>query len=150
MANITTLIEEWEIRIPELTPIFMPGLISELAPVPEPIRILVTHHTEMGNLALPGIQVHCADSSIDYEPVLTEYWAYSARRLGKTEYLLEYLSWKEHADTYIKFFLLIGNSLKDTLKARVAVKVNNHENPIIREYELPFTLAAYTRPIRSI
>lgn len=137
MANITTLVEEWEIPNPNVSDGSNPGEDR-----PAPIRILVTHHTEMGNFSLPGLQVHCDDSLIDYEPVLTEYWAYSARRLGKTEHLLEYLSWKEHSDTYIKFYLLTGNTLKDTLKARVAVKVRNQENPIIKEYELPFTLAS--------
>lgn len=123
MANISTIVEDWLIDSPAEDPA---------------IRVLVIHHTEMGNLAMPGLQVHCADSMVDYEPVITELWAHAAKKMGITEYLLEFLSWKEYAGTHIKFYLLMG----DTPKARVAVKVSSNDTPIIREYELPFTLAS--------
>ena len=123
MADISTLVEDWLIDSPDEDP---------------SIRIRVTRHTEMGNLSMPGLQVHCADSLVDYEPVVTEHWAHSAKKMGVTEYLLEFLSWREYAGTHIKFYLLTG----DTLKARVAVKFSDKDTPSVREYELPFTLAS--------
>ncbi|MCB0845725.1 MAG: hypothetical protein KDE26_20890, partial [Bacteroidetes bacterium] len=73
---------------------------------------------------------------VNYEPLHVERWAYQAQKAGETDFLLTDYSWIYYEDTYIKNSLVIG----DTLKAKVSVKVRSKKEPVIREYELPFTL----------
>jgi len=100
------------------------------------IKVLVTHNTEMGNSSVPGIQVLVAGHFINYEPIIAEKWAYAAKKAGSTEWLLEDYSWMVYKDTYIKLYLLTA----PVLKARVEVKVRSRTEPVVKEYDLPFTL----------
>ena len=125
MANIKTKIDEWEVRDLEDNGV---------------LKIYVEHNTEMGNQGVPGIQVWYTiaggTSIVNYEPNHVEKWAYQAQKAGESEYLLKDYSWMYHEDTYIKNSLLIG----DKLKARVSVKVRSKNEPITKEYDLPFSL----------
>ena len=125
MSNIKTKIDEWEVRDLEDN-----GLL----------RIYVEHNTEMGNRGVPGIQVWYTiaggTSIVNYEPLHVERWAYQARKQQTDEYLITDHSWINHEDTYIKNYLVIG----EKPKARVEVKVRSKAKPIIKEYDLPFSL----------
>ncbi|MEP7319413.1 MAG: hypothetical protein ABI921_11750 [Panacibacter sp.] len=119
--NIKTTIEEWQIKDLEDNSV---------------IRIHVEHDTEMGNNAVPGIQVWCSAGIVNYEPLHTERWAYAAQKTNKAEYLIEDASWMIYKDTYIKNSLIIG----EKLKAKVEVRVRSSSKPVIKEYELPFAI----------
>jgi len=119
--NVATIVEEWDVK----------DLEDDST-----IRVLVTHNTEMGNRSVPGLQVLCAGQFTNYEPVITEKWAYAAKKAGATEWLLEDHSWMVYKDTYIKFYLLTAPALK----ARVEVKVRSREEAVVKEYALPFAL----------
>lgn len=120
MANIKTKIDEWEVRDLEDN-----SLIS----------VYVEHNTEMGNQSLPGIQVLSMGYIINYEPLHVERWAYAAKKAKQTEFFIEDGSWNALPDTYIKHSLVLGSPLK----AKVAVKVRSKDQPVIKEYELPFS-----------
>ena len=119
--NIKTTIDEWEVRDLEDNSV---------------ISVTVSHNTEMGNKSLPGLQVFCAGSFVNFEPLHVERWAYAAKKAGTEEYLLADASWTAHEDRFIKYYLVTGSPMK----ARVAVKVRSKDEPVIREYELPFNL----------
>ena len=119
--NIKTKIDEWEVRDLEDNSV---------------ITVLIEHNTEMGNKALPGLQVLCGGQIVNYEPLHVERWAYAAKKAGQSEYLLEDPSWTVYEDRYIKHYLLTG----DKPRARVAVKVRSKDKPVVKEYELPFTI----------
>jgi len=125
MSNIKTKIDEFEVRDLEDN-----GLL----------RIYVEHNTEMGNRGVPGIQIWYTiaggTSIINFEPLHVERWAYQAHKQQTDTLLLNDYSWDVHEDTYIKNYLVVGESLK----ARVEVKVRSKAKPTVREYELPFTL----------
>ena len=121
MPNIKTKIDEWEVKDLEDNSV---------------ISIYVEHNTEMGNNSLPGIQVYCAGNIVNYEPLHVERWAYAAKKANQSEYLIEGSSWMVYEDTYIKHSLVTGGKLK----AKVAVKVRSKDNPVIKEYELPFAI----------
>lgn len=119
--NIKTKIDEWEVRDLEDNSV---------------ITVMVEHNTEMGNKSRPGLQVWCGGHIINYEPLHVERWAYAAKKAGQVEYLLEDLSWMVYEDRFIKHYLVTG----DKPKAKIAVKVRSKDKPVIKEYELPFTL----------
>lgn len=125
MSNIKTKIDEFEVRDLEDN-----GLL----------RIYVEHNTEMGNRGVPGIQVWYTiaggTSIVNFEPLHVERWAYQAHKQQTDVYLLSDYSWDVHEDTYIKNYLIIG----ETLKARVEVKVRSKAKAVVREYDLPFHL----------
>ncbi|MBK9151835.1 MAG: hypothetical protein IPM26_12935 [Saprospiraceae bacterium] len=125
MSNIKTKIDEWEIRDLEDNGV---------------IRILVEHNTEMGNRGVPGIQIWYTTaggtSIVNFEPVHVERWAYQAQKAGESDYLLTDHSWMYHEDIYVKNSLVLG----EKLMARVSVKVRSKKEPVVKEYELPFTV----------
>lgn len=118
MSNIKTIIEEWAVKDLE------DG---------SSLSISVIACTELGNDSKPGIQVCFMGNIVNYEPIITERWAYQAGKANVTEYLLEDKSWMAHEDQYIKNYLVTGSPLK----ARVIVKTRSSK-PIIKEYALPF------------
>ncbi|WP_420148798.1 hypothetical protein [Spirosoma sp.] len=118
MANVKTLIDEWSVRDLE------DG---------SSITINVVNCTELGNQSLPGIQVLYMGNIINYEPLMTERWAYQATKAGVEEYLLENQSWMAHDDQFVKNYLIPGSPLK------VKVEVKTRTSRVVaREYELPF------------
>ena len=119
--NITTKIDEWGVRDLEDNSV---------------ITVLVEHNSEMGNNSLPGLQVICAGNMVNYEPLHVERWAYAAKKAGQSEFLLEDPSWQVFEDRYIKHYLVTG----DKPRAKVSVKVRSKDQPVIREYDLPFTI----------
>lgn len=121
MANVKTVIDQWEIKDLEDN---------------SSIGVCVMHNTEMGNNGVPGLQVMCAGKIINYEPLHTERWAYAAKKAGTQEYLLESDSWMVYEDTFIKHYLVTG----EKLAAKIAIKVRSKDKPVVKEYELPFVL----------
>lgn len=125
MSNIKTKIDEFEVRDLEDNGV---------------LRIYVEHNTEMGNRGVPGIQVWYTiaggTSIVNFEPLHVERWAYQAQKQNVQEYLLADYSWVTYEDTYIKNYLVVN----EMLKARVEVKVRSKKAPIVREYDLPFSL----------
>lgn len=125
MSNIKTKLDEFEVRDLEDNGI---------------LRIYVEHNTEMGNRGVPGIQVWYTiaggTSIVNFEPLHAERWAYQAQKQNVDSYLIADNSWTTYEDTYIKNYLVIG----EKPKARVEVKVRSKAAPIIREYDLPFSL----------
>ena len=122
MANIQTTIDAWEIKDLEDN---------------STISVYVAHNTEMGNQSVPGLQVICAGKIVNYEPLHTERWAYAAKKMNQTEYLIEDGSWTIYEDTFIKHFLV---TVGETLKAKIEVKVRSKDKPVTKEYELPFVI----------
>ena len=120
MSNIKTKLDEWEVKDIEDNSV---------------IRVWVEHNTEMGNNSLPGLQVVTMGRMVNYEPLHVERWAYAAKKANTTEYLVEEGSWTVYPDTYIRQILVLG----EKLTARVEVKVRSKDQPVIKEYELPFT-----------
>lgn len=118
MANEKTTIDEWSVRDLE------DG---------SSITINVVSCTELGNQSLPGIQVLYMGNIINYEPLITERWAYQASKAGVDEYLLEGQSWMVHEDQFVKNYLVLGSPLK----AKVEVKTRS-SRVISKEYPLPF------------
>ncbi|CAG4999792.1 hypothetical protein DYBT9275_02307 [Dyadobacter sp. CECT 9275] len=118
MANVKTVIDEWAVKDLE------DG---------SSLNITVLGCTELGNQSLPGIQVCYMGQIINFEPLVTERWAYQASKAGVTDYLLTDYSWMVHEDQFIKNYLVAGTPLK----AKVEVKTRSSK-VITREYELPF------------
>jgi len=118
MANIKTVIEEWSVKDLE------DG---------SSLNISVLGCTELGNNAVPGIQVCYLGYTVNYEPMVVEPWAYQAGKAGVSEYLLTDYSWMVHEDQYIKNYLVPGSPLK----VKVEVK-SRSSKPVVKEYVLPF------------
>src|SRR5688572_29279170 len=97
MANVKTTLDEWEVKDLENN---------------SSLKIKVTSCSELGNKAVPGVQVSYMGSYVNYEPLGVEKWAYEAGKKGETEYLLKDKSWIVHEDRYIKNYLIIGKPLK--------------------------------------
>lgn len=121
MANVSTVVETIEVR----------DLEDDSR-----LRVLVQACTELGNRALPGLQVHYLGHILNVELQQVERWAYQARRSGQRTMLLEDHSWNAHADQYIRNSLLLG----DPIKLRVEIKTRSRATPLTREYPLPFRL----------
>ncbi|MCF0065849.1 hypothetical protein MUK70_03700 [Dyadobacter chenwenxiniae] len=120
MSNVTTLMDQWAVKDLEDGSWLI---------------ITVNSCTELGKESLPGIQVLYMGNAINFEPVITERWAYQATKAGVTEFLLADYSWMAHEDLFIKNFLIVG----DTLKTKIEVKTRSSKL-ISKEYELPFTV----------
>jgi hypothetical protein len=118
MANNITLLDEWSVKDLE------DG---------SSLNVHVQRCSELGNSALPGLQVRAMGIIINYEPNIVGQWAYKARKQGDQEYFLEDKSWSVHEDQYVKNYLLTGSPMK----AKVVVKTRS-SMPVSREYELPF------------
>ena len=69
MANIKTMIDEWEVRDLEDN---------------SSLKIGVASCTELGNKGVPGIQVYYLGYIVNYEPLIVEQWAYKASKSGAT------------------------------------------------------------------
>ena len=125
MSNVKTKVDEWEVRDLEDN-----GLL----------RVYVEHNTEMGNNGVSGLQIYYPFGSIiNFEPLHVERWAYQAYKAKTDTYLIEDHSWMVHEDTYVKNYLVIEG---EKLKARIEVKVRSKAKPIVKDYELPFTVDA--------
>ncbi len=120
MSNIKTIIEDWAVKDLE------DG---------SSLSISVIGCTELGNDSKPGIQVCFMGNIVNYEPLITERWAYQAGKAGVSEYLLADHSWMVHDDQYVKNYLLPGSPLK----AKVEVKTRSSK-PVSKEYILPFEI----------
>lgn len=120
MSNVKTMIDEWAVKDLE------DG--SWLV-------ITVNSCTELGNASLPGIQVSYMGNTINFEPGITERWAYQASKAGMAEFLLKDYSWMAHEDQFIKNYLIVG----ETLKAKIEVK-SRSSKVVSKEYDLPFTV----------
>lgn len=120
MPNVCTTIDEWSLKDLEDN---------------SSLNITVESCTELGNNSKPGIQVRYMGNIITFEPNIVEQWAYKAKKVGVTEYLLEDRSWMVHQDQYVKVYLVTGSPLK----AKVVVKTRSSE-PVTKEYDLPFTI----------
>jgi hypothetical protein len=118
MANVKTMVDEWEVRDLEDN---------------SSLKIGVASCTELGNKGVPGIQVYYLGYIVNYEPLIVEQWAYKANKAGVTEYLIADNSWTVHEDQYVKNYLVLGTPLK----ARVVVKTRSSK-PVVKEYPLPF------------
>lgn len=119
--NVKTKIDEWDVRDLEDNTI---------------TTVLVEHNSEMGNKSLPGIQVISMGQIVNYEPLHVEQWAYAAKKAGKQELLLEPSCWMVHEDRFVKHYLVTG----EKLKAKIEVKVRSKDKPVVKEYELPFSV----------
>lgn len=119
MANEKTVIEEFEVKDLE------DGSV---------IRVAAVACTELGNHSRPGIQILYMGNIVNFEPLHVERWAYQAKKAGGGPYLLESHSWAVHEDQFVKVYLVPGTPLK----ARVEVKSRTTDEPVVREYELPF------------
>ena len=102
------------------------------------LKIHVEHLTEAGNASKPGLQVHFLGNIVCFEPLMAEKLAYQAKKAGKAEHYLEDRSWAVHQDQFVKLFLVCGA----TPSVRVEVKTRSKSKPVVKSYELPFTLDA--------
>ena len=116
--NTTTLIDEIEVRDLE------DG---------SKLRVVVEACSELGNESKPGLQVQFLGYIVNFEPLIAERWNYQAKKAGGGPLLLD-TSWTYHTDQYIKVYYVPGA----TPKARVEVKSRTTDNPVVKEYELPF------------
>lgn len=118
MANEKSIIDEWSVRDLE------DG---------SSLTVTVVSCTELGNQSQPGIQVLYMGNTINFEPLITERWAYQASKAGVDEYLLEDQSWMYYQDQFVKNYLVLGSPLK----AKVEIKTRSSK-VISKEYALPF------------
>ena len=121
MANVNTVLDSIEVRDLEDN--------SKLS-------VLVQSCTELGNTAVPGLQINYLGYILNLEPLAVERWAYQARKAGQDVFLLEDHSWNAHSDQLVSNSLVLG----DPLKVRVEVKTRSRSAPVTREYALPFKL----------
>ena len=121
MSNTKTLVDSFEVRDLEDNSV---------------IRVAVEHCTEVGNAGKPGLQVLYMGNIVCLEPLMAARLAYQARKAGKTELWLEDRSWAVHQDQFVKLFLVLG----DKPQVRVEVKTRSKSKPVVKAYELPFSL----------
>jgi hypothetical protein len=125
MPNTVTKLDEWDVRDLEDDKTY---------------SIRVEHCTELGNKNKPGIRIAYniggGVSFCIYEPWTCEKLAYEAR---KQEGLLvrKDKSWEKHDDVWLRNSLVVDG---DKLKARVEVKVRSKPEPVVKEYDLPFSV----------
>src|SRR4051812_7262576 len=98
------------------------------------LKVHVEACTELGNKGQPGIQVHYMGYIVTFEPLIAERWNYQAKKAGGGALLLEDKSWMAHQDQFIKVYYVPGTPPK----ARVEVKTRSTDNPVSKEYPLPF------------
>ena len=121
MSNVKTLIETFEVRDLEDNSL---------------ITVHVEHCTEVGNAGKPGLQVLYMGNIVCFEPLMAGKLAWQARKAGKTELFLEDRSWAVHQDQFVKLFLVLG----EKPSVRLEVKTRSKQKPVVKTYELPFTL----------
>ena len=121
MANVCTVVDTIEVRDLEDN---------------SKLTVLVQSCSELGNSAVPGLQVNYLGYILNLEPHQVERWAYQARKAGQDVMLLEDNSWNVHADQYVRNSLVLG----DPLKLRIEVKTRSRATPVAREYALPFRI----------
>lgn len=121
MANVSTVLDTIEVRDLEDN---------------SKLTVVVQSCSELGNNAVPGLQVNYLGHILNLEPLQVERWAYQARKAGKDAILLEDHSWNVHPDQFVRNSLVLG----DPLKVRVEVKTRSRATPVAREYALPFGL----------
>ncbi|MPR37216.1 hypothetical protein [Salmonirosea aquatica] len=97
------------------------------------LTVTVVNYPELGHQSLPGLQVLCMGTILNYEPGIVERWAYQASKVGVEEYLIEDNSWLMHDDRFVKNYLILGSPLK----MKVSVKTRTSQI-VSREYDLPF------------
>lgn len=120
MAKENTLLEEIEVKDLE------DGSV---------LRVRVESSTELGNNSKPGIQMFWMGYIVNFEPNIAERWNYQAKKAGGGPLLLEDKSWLAHTDQFIKIYYVPGTPPK----ARVEVKSRTTDNPVVKEYPLPFS-----------
>ena len=120
MANQKTLLEEIEVK----------DLEDGSA-----LRVVVESGTELGNLNKPGLQIYWMGYIVNFEPVIAERWNYQAKKAGGGPLLLEDKSWLAHTDQFIKIYYVPGSPPR----ARIEVKSRTTDNPVVKEYPLPFS-----------
>ena len=99
------------------------------------LKVTVESCTEIGNNSKPGLQFYWMGNIVTFEPNLAERWNYQAKKAGGGPMLLEDKSWMAHADQFIKFYYVPGTPPN----ARVEVKSRTTDNPVAKEYPLPFS-----------
>ncbi|MCB9894482.1 MAG: hypothetical protein H6839_08530 [Planctomycetes bacterium] len=123
MVNKIEKLDEWEVR--DLEDDSM-------------IRIEVEACSELGNKNKPGIRIKYiiggGMSYCIYEPWTAEKLHYEAKKAGGT-LVRKDKSWEKHEDTWLRNSLVIDG---ERLKARVEVKVRSSDEPVVKEYDLPF------------
>lgn len=124
MPKVETKIDEFEVRDLEDNSIY---------------RVLVQHCTQLGNKNQPGIRITYniggAGYYCVYEPYSGEKLHYDAKKAGGV-LVRKDKSWEVHPDRWLRNTLVIDG---DKLKARIEVKVRSKDEPVVKEYELPFT-----------
>lgn len=118
MSTQKTILDEWSVKDLEDN---------------SSLTVTVINCPELGNQSLPGIQILCMGTIVNYEPGIVERWTYQATKAGADEYLLEDKSWLAHEDQFVKNYLVLDTPLK----AKVSVKTRTSKI-ISREYYLPF------------
>ncbi|MCA8918411.1 MAG: hypothetical protein KDB68_00445 [Planctomycetes bacterium] len=102
-------------------------------------KIEVEKCSELGNKSQPGLRIkyfiggsmyYCV-----YEPHIGEKLAYDAKKSGGSLVRAD-KSWLKHDDLWLRNSLVVDG---DKLKARVEVKVRSKDEPVMKEYELPFS-----------
>jgi hypothetical protein len=101
------------------------------------LRVRVEACSELGNYSKPGLQVHFLGYIVNFEPNIAERWNYQAKKAGGGPLLLDQ-SWTAHTDQFVKVYYVpaAGNA---TPKARIEVKSRTSDNPVAKEYALPFS-----------
>ncbi len=100
------------------------------------LSVYVEACTEVGNAGKPGLQVLYMGNIVCFEPLMAGKLAYQARKAGKTECFLEDRSWAVHQDQFVKLFL----ECSTPPKVRVEVKTRSKQKPVVKTYDLPFSL----------
>lgn len=98
------------------------------------LRVAAVACTELGNQYKPGLQIHYLGYIVNFEPLVAERWAYQAKKAGGGPLYLESSSWAVHEDQFVKVYFVPGTPPK----ARVEVKSRTTDEPVVREYDLPF------------
>ena len=99
------------------------------------LKVVIESCTELGNNSKPGLQLYWMGYIVTFEPNIAERWNYQAKKAGGGAMLLEDKSWLAHTDQFIKFYYVPGSPPK----ARVEVKSRTTDNPVVKEYPLPFS-----------
>lgn len=121
MSNIKTPVDSFEVRDLEDNSV---------------LSVHVESCTEVGNAGKPGLQVIYMGNIVCFEPLMAGKLAYQARKAGLSEWYLEDRSWAVHDDQFVKLFLVPGAALQ----VRVEVKTRSRQKPVVKTYDLPFSL----------
>jgi hypothetical protein len=123
MPNVETQLDDFEVRDLEDNSMY---------------RVVVQHCTELGNKNKPGIRIKYSIGGAAYfcvyEPWTGEKLAYEAKKAGGT-LVRKDKSWERYEDRWLRNSLVIDG---DKLKARIEIKVRSSDEPVVKEYALPF------------